>query len=421
MWAGRYDPFSQTKINVWIYGGEIDSLNPLEAWVAPAWSLVLNNLYDKLVRETPFHRNYWPWSAVDMPNMSAWVGPCSSKSCSGDARYNAPYDVGPDDEVCTSDDTYNGIPVADVTEEDLLGDDTIGMCTSWRLMDDLYWHDSDPGPDLKFGTEDDGPEVHKVTSADAWYMAKILMGKAKPRYENVMFYYFWQFLAGYHEPYDGPFGVEIIDNRTFKVFEERRFFMAFEDHSILLLGAKHIWEPYIEACGDPREWKGWERRYKIDPVQQRLYEAGLRTEPPQWLTYLIGFGPFVYHYGGWDPGIGVRIEYHPLYFAGTTGVAGVGQYDRGFPNPGDVDLEVYHNPDLPEGLRWYGLVDARDLSIILEARHRYPFGWSGMIVEDPEILSADLLPPSQEVSGIEISLWYARKGETWGPGYPSDP
>jgi hypothetical protein len=433
MWSGRYS--DEKKINLWIYDDEICSQNPLEADCEVDWSTILANVYDVLWRYTPFYRSYWPWAAIEMPVTSPWVGPGGSKHASGNGVYDAPYDVGPDGEWGTDDDTYNGIPVADVTAGDLVGDDQLGMVTTWVLRDDLYWHDSDPGPDLKFGTDDDGT-VYPVISADVEFMARLMMNKTGipgATYENVRYYGTWQYFAGYGrggnpdlDP-EGPFAVEIVDRRTFKIFEERRYIFAFESHNILLLGAQHIWEPYVLAGGDPATWTGYEEQYMVDPILDRVCKAtpipltfegicAQHNTAPYYLTYQIGFGPFVYHYGGWTPGVSTRIEVNPLYFAGTSlPTITDPQYHRGFPHPADVDLEVYYNPELPAGLQYYGSVDLSDISRVLDA-----FGsWPGAMPDDPMWYpTADLKPPTQEVGGTEVVWVLTHIGETWGPGYP---
>jgi hypothetical protein len=459
-WSGRH--LDDKKVNEWIYSAEICSQNPLEANCAVDWGTILGNVYEGLWTFTPYLRNYWPWGAEYIPTypdtMKEWIGPGGSERVGGDGVYNKPY-ADPDGVPCTGDETYGGKLVSEVTAADLAGDDVLGMCSIWKLRDDIYWHDSDPGPDLKFGTADDGV-VYPVTSEDVRFMAGIMMNKTErvagisSNYENIRYAWFWPYLAGYGRYDDpsldpeGPFAVEIIDDKTFVICEERRYMFSFQDHDILMLGAKHIWEPYLLGPdgidqpgetgddGDPMTWTGYEQAYMPDPVLDRIcypenniYGAvpetfeGLCAQhtdgTPFMLTYQIGFGPFVYHEGGWTPAVSTHIEVNPLYFAGTILPSPITdpQYDRGFPNPADVDLEVFYNPALPEGLQYYGLVDGSDVACAIRGLGSY----AGKLISprDPCALSADLIPPYQEITGAEILWILGHKGQAWGPGYPA--
>jgi len=406
MWAGRTLP-SGEKINKGVYSCEIFSLNPLEADCEVDWTTCLGKVMGGFWGFTPFLRDYVYLGVLDEHKVDLWIGPGSSEYVEGNGVYDAPFNGT----------HYDGIPIADVTTSNLVGDDVLGMETTWRLRDDLYWHDSDPGPDGVHGTGDEpSGSVHKVTTADMEYAARVFMGKEYPEYENLRYYSSWTFFAGYTDTYDGPFAVEIVDDQTFTIYEERRYVFAFEGHdSTLAIVPKHIWEPYIEGPdatkgteddGDPAAWTGWEDDYMIDPVRQRLGLSEMH------LTHLIGYGPFVYHLGGWTPGVSTAIEYNPLYFAGKI-------------NPGDVDLEFFYNPELPEGLQRYGYVDFADYGRLLDARDNNVGGWAGGIPNDPMWdPTADLAGPAQVVqmvAGYDISSWYASLGERWGPGYPLDP
>ena len=400
----RYHPDTGAHINLWGSGSALDTLNPLEADEAVEWDDVLENVMGGFWGFTPFLREYAYLGVLDEHQIDLWIGPGSSEYVEGNGVYDADF----------TGTHYDGIPIADVTSANLVGDDVLGMSTTWKLRDDLYWHDSDPGPDGIHGTGDEpSGSVHKVTTADVEYGARICMGKEYPDYENIRYYSTWTFLAGYTDTYDGEFGIEIVDDQTFKVYEERRYVFAFEGHpSILIYTPKHIWEPYIEGPdatkgteddGDPAAWLGWEDDYMIDPVRQRLGLSEMH------LTHLIGFGPFVFHLGGWDPTGGyTRIEYNPLYFEGKI-------------NPGDVDLEFFYNAELPVGNQRYGFVDFADYGRLLDAI-AHP-SWEGTLPDDPMWdLTADLGWPSQVVSGlVEVGIWYAHLDERWGPGYPLPP
>jgi hypothetical protein len=419
MYAGR--TASPDEILKMSYGSELCSQNPLEADCAVDWGTIMGNLYPGMWAYTPYGRNYWYRAAVYAHDSEIWIGPGSSKRESGNGVYDAVVTYDGDGNMLT----YDGKAIADVTEDDLKGDDQLGMKTRWELRDDLYWHDSDPGPDGKFGTADDGagPDdtvgtaddlLHKVTTADVLFCAQMMLGKVYPAYENVRYYGIWEHMAGYIDPHDGPFCVDIVNATVFDIYEERRFVFSFEVHDIFLYCAKHIWEPYVKGPDDtlgtgddqnPNEWEGWDRTKAtvntalLDPVRQRL---GLSD---MYLTDQIGYGQFVYHHGGWIKGVSTSIEYNPLHYHGNPA------------HLADVDLEVYYNENLPKGYQYYGYVDAADYKWIIDARDHG--SWEGDIpVDSMRDPSADLVVPAQIVTGAEIAAWYSDIGESWGAGYP---
>jgi hypothetical protein len=254
-----------------------------------------------------------------------------------------------------------------------------------------------------------GEDQKPVTTADVEYGASLIMGKENPAYENIRYYTTWQFFAGYVDgDGDEPFAIEIIDAQTYRIYEERRYVFAFESHDLNLFAPKHIWEPWVNGPdatpgtgddNDPSVWTGWQDVYMSDPVRARL---GLSAMD---LTYLIGFGPFVYHHGGWDPGVSTHIEYNPLYFAGKI-------------NEGDVDLEGFYDPGLPAGKQRYGITDLADYGRIIDANKHG--SWHGALPVDPMWdLTSDIEWNSAEVTfADEIPVWVANFGELWGPGYP---
>ncbi len=105
------------------------------------------------------------------------------------------------------------------------------------------------------------------------------------------------------------------------------------------------------------------------------------TDPQgRMLTELIGFGPFKYHYGGWDPGTSVRIENNPNYFAGHICQA-------------DIDFTQR--------------VDTNDLIYILMS--------IGVYSSPNYRVEADIHYPAQRIWGPEIAVFLDHFGNYWGP------
>ncbi|MDH5461527.1 MAG: ABC transporter substrate-binding protein [Candidatus Bathyarchaeota archaeon] len=327
--ADRYE--SEMEVNKWILPEYIDTLNPLTASTDSAWQ-VLDLVMEDLVTHNPYTMEYMWWAAEGMPTVEYWIGPGRSQ-IGGNEAYDAPFDGA----------HYDSIPVAGVTEENLVGDDQLGTVTTWTLRPGMYWHDSDPGPDGWFGSGDDGV-VHPVTVADAEFGFNLLKYQ-----ENVNHISEWQYI----------YAVEPIDAYTFKIYEERRSWFSLLDHEVGLLTPKHIWEPYIGTeqihddylavtrpdgtigsadCWDyysdaPEnyahhhgKWRGWQEAYMEDPLR------------PGWdLTYLIGFGPFTYHHGGWEQGVSVCLEANHAHLAGHICPADINFNQRCEPATEDVN------------------------------------------------------------------------------------
>jgi hypothetical protein len=295
-----------------------------------------------------------------------------------------------------------------IVEDDLAGDDKLGMVTTWTIRPGMYWHDSDPGDDGIFGTGDDGA-VHPVTTADAEFCMNLLRYQENERYMTQ-----WVFV----------YGIEVEDAYTWKVFEERRFLFAFEGHGVAYLAPKHIWEDFIFAedgtsfptnwgsgypsavhddyleivmpCGAISygdcwdyysvddtgydhhydEWYGWETTYMTDP-----------TDPEgRQLTHLIGHGPFKYHYGGWIEGESVSFDNNPAYFAGHICVGDLDFNQRCEPATADVydilaNIGPFPTPAYPE----------------------------------LEELRADTCHPAQVIELSELLMFDEHSGHYWGP------
>jgi len=336
---GRADVKGNDEM-IWGLGETLDTLNPLLADTVYDWTL-LHVVMEGLTDLNSYNHKYRPWGAdpavMDFdpnvgytPPVTPWVGP-GRPQIGGDGIYNAPtpptfaYDprTGRDEMV-----TYNGINVEDLVGSDMVGDDQLGARWIWKLRDDLYWHDSDPGPAIggvvKFGDGNDGV-VHKVTTADAEFMMnKVLIGQENERYFST-----WWYVNNY----------TAIDTLKFEVYEERQYVFSFEGHDVAFLGPKHIWEGDLNLGDtDPNNdihhqfWTGWQVSYMENMI---LKQNGM----PNWqLSRLIGFGPYMYHISGpegigagWQPGILTHIETNPAYFGTYTPWFGTG-------NPGRIKL-----------------------------------------------------------------------------------
>jgi hypothetical protein len=267
----------------------------------------------------------------------------------------------------------------------------------------MYWHDSDPGADRIFGTGDDG-DTHAVTTADVEFGFNLLKYQ-----ENVRYMTQWMFVAA----------VEVIDSYTFNLYEERRFLFSFEGHDVSVIGPKHLWETFIfgtwannTACvhmnaleltrydgttgyadcweyysqndtcyaNHHEDWEGWKQVYMEDP-----------TDPlGRDLTYLIGFGPFKYHIGGWEPGSYVHVDAQ----------ASSGFYHCGHICTGDINFNEKCE------------VATEDLWKVM--RSAGPYGAWNYLVE-ADITGEGQLVDLDEVYAIVTMHPYGHSGHYWGP------
>jgi hypothetical protein len=318
----------------------------------------------------PYNHDYMWLGVTDEPVIEKWVGPGGSSNTGGDGVYNAPVTYGADGIITH----YDGIPVADVVSTDLAGDDVLGMATSWELRDDLYWQDSDPGVDGIYGTADTGENLNPVTSEDVVFCYDLMINQSNIRYVSTH-----RFVAD----------VVAHNAREYTILEERRFLFSFEGQGIGLLCPKHIWGPWIAGTDGKlgttddnhhHDWYGWEDQYMLDPVRQRL---GL---PDKWLTYLIGFGPFTYHYGGWTPGQYAHFEANPLYHMAIEGSA---------PLIGDTNMN--------------GVVEIGDMYIIIDT-----FGKTPNVDPDYDA-RGDIAPLAQVVDLDDVYAAAPQIGKQWYP------
>ena len=370
---GRCDRYEgPTHIDKIRQGAYLDTLNPLTADTVPDWQVLttcMGGHYD--YNAYTLQENYMWLAATGAPTIEKWIGPGGADVTGpGNGVYDADVTY-VEGELAT----YNYIPVDLVTADDLQGDDTLGMKTTWTIKPDLYWHDSDPGPDLKFGTADDGV-VYPVTAEDYKFGMELLIEQDNVRY--------------YSDITQFVYDVGIKSTYSYTVYEERRFLWAFEVHGVGYLTPKHIWEPWIAGDDgvlwtdddrDHRHWFGWEEKYMIDPVREHL---GLTTH--MWLTKLIGFGPYVYHYGGWAPGQYAHIEANPVYYYAIYGSE---------PLIGDVDLN--------------GLVAGGDMYIIVRTMGLHPN------VNPKYDERGDIVYPAQTIDLTDLHEAIEQFGLGWYP------
>jgi ABC-type transport system substrate-binding protein len=330
--ALRFDPGRpDVEINLWNQGAYLDTLNPYTADTVPDWQ-VLQNILDGSYGRNPYTLDYLWWSCFDQADQFLWVGPgrtTGPEGGVGNGVYDAPF----------TGTHYDGIPIADVTADDLVGDDQLGVCYQWEMRDTAYWHDSDPGDDGIIGTGDDGV-LHPVTTADWEFNLNLLRDQNNVRYVSS-----WNYIYGCYAE----------DADTIYICEERRFLFAFESEDLTML-PKHLMETWVgptytalpitlpdgsvvngEMMTDwdehHEDWYGWEEAYMPDPMY-RDPGGGVAPDAPM-LTYLIGFGPFKYHLGGWEPGVSAHFEANRQYFAHGTCI-------------GDIDFSL--TCELPD---WY--------------------------------------------------------------------
>jgi len=372
-------PNPNEERNLWGAGAYLDTLNPLMADTVPDWQ-TLANLFEGFYSRNPYTMDYMWWGAEYAPAIEEWIGP-GRKQIGGNEVYDATYNGT----------HYDGIPIADVTEDDLVNDDQLGMVVTWKIREGMYWHDSNPGPDGKFETADDGT-LYEVTAEDYCFGMNLLRDQENDRYQTQ-----WWFV----------YAVEEVDEFTVKVCEERRFLFAFEGHDVGFLAPKHIWESFIEPVYDVASlaitlpdgtisygdeiidwtrhhdtWEGWEEPYMQDPGIRDPITGAISTDPRFMLTKLIGFGPFKYHMGGWEVGIGSHFEANRQYFAHTICV-------------GDIDFSK--------------TVELPDLYAVMASVGEYK--------ADPNYnVAADICYPAQVIDSAEIyAVQIMHFSHYWGP------
>jgi len=249
-----------------------------------------------------------------------------------------------------------------------------GQSITFTLRDDVFWHDG-----------------VQVDAADAVFALNLLRFQENLKYLSV-----WQHI------YD----VVQLTDLSFVVYYTQPYYWAYEGISeVALLCPEHIWEPWIDSpeTGEPlvieegagpmggdiwvlpgrhhSEWMGWEDAYMEDPQY-----------PGMWLTNLIGCGPFIYHLGGWEPGVGVHIEANRDYFGGRI-------------CPADVNLD-----QVVDMLDAWQVLYRCGASYCTPRWHEEVNGMTGV--------AADIACPAQWIGSEEIYVIMTHFGHQWGPGIP---
>ena len=281
---------SPEEINVWYLGGYLDTLNPLLADTTPDWQ-VLELICGEGGQLNPYTTAYMPWALEKEPEQKCWIAPGNN------GVYDATYDRVVDPEAPGGERFYyNG---EEITEDTVpQGDDAKGAFMWFELRHDIKWHD---------GT--------KIKALDTVFGLDLMRFQKVERYR-----------ATWEPIYD----VVQTGSLTWKVYYSMRYYLAPRKvANIALLTPRHIWKGYIKPKissgagpmgGDV--WTGWVNHHSL----WRGWENSLGADtyngyPELELTELLGFGPYIYHLGGWEPGIQSHVEANPNYMATATSVA----------------------------------------------------------------------------------------------------
>jgi ABC-type transport system substrate-binding protein len=355
----------------------------LMADTVPDWQ-TLANIMDGFYGRNPYTMDYQWWGAKGAPDVKPWPGP-GRKQIGGNGVYDAEF----------TGTHYDGIPMAELTVDDMVGDDILGMVTTWEMRPGIYWHDSDPGPNGKFeeiGDPDyDDGEKHGLTAEDIVFGLNLIRDQECDRYQTQ-----WWFI----------YAVEKINDYKFAVYEERQYVFAFQDHGVGCYVPKHIWEGYINPTYDigslpitrldgttgygdeiigwehhHEEWAPWEEVHIQDPSIRDPVTGAISDDPRFRLTKLIGFGPFKYHIDGWIVGDSSHFEGNRQYFGHCV-------------CDGDVDFDqITMLPDMNKVMRSVG-------------EYRL----------DPNYdVAADICYPAQVIDVSEIYAVQSHWAHYWGP------
>lgn len=325
----EYPDGSPYEIQNWIMGQDADVINPLVSDTAYEWAL-MGSVYDGLYIRHPYTHQLMPWCAADYPVIQRWNG-THVETSPGVWEYD-PSPVGSPGEV-------------------------IGEKMTWTLRNDMTWHDGTP-----------------VTSADVEFCLDLLVNQNNERYDSVHKYI--------HD-------VNVVDTYTFEVYYTARYLWADNDVAgISLLTPMHIWKPYI-AGPDGILWNGDDRDHRFwsghDTISAWGYTAPTIDTPsgPVQLTHLQGNGYHVYPYGGWTPGVSMRL---------------VRWHGSGY----------HYNRILRADNNFDGIADVLDLWAPLYAMGTQP----GM----PKwLFEADMANPSALIDGRDVEVVYDDWGYYWYP------
>ena len=316
-------------INNWPMKEGASVLNPLTSDDASEWQL-LSLVYSTLLNVHPYNNGLMPWCVTEFPLMQLWNGT----------------------HVETSPDVWEWDPSPEGSPGEVEG-----LKMTWTLRDDMTWHDGMP-----------------VTTADVEFCLDLLINQNNDRYHDIQ--------ENIHD-------VNVVDTYTFEVYnyerlgsgpwpESWRYYMPLNISAIALLAPKHVWEPYIAADDgilwteddpDHRSWQGhlWTDAYG--------YDAPIIDTPSGYvqLTHLVGNGPFIYPYGGWTPGVSMRLVRDG---GNTWHYKRILRSDNNFDGAVDVldlwaPLHAYGTqPGMPKWLdradmaNPAGLIDGRDIEVV---------------------------------------------------------
>jgi peptide/nickel transport system substrate-binding protein len=243
-----------------------------------------------------------------------------------------------------------------------------GTYMSWTLRDDMTWHDGTP-----------------VTAYDVEFCLDLLVRQNNQRYRAI------QTLI--HD-------VNVVDTYTFEVYLTGSYPWAMKDISdVALLTPYHVWKPYIAGpdqilwTPDDRDHRYWTGYDVIDAWGYSAPEINTPKGTIQ-LTHLQGNGPFIYPYGGWTPGVSMKLI--RWYDASTEPGTGW-HYTRIL--RGDNNLD--------------GLVDMIDLWAPL-----YAYGTQPCMPRwhfDNAGLKADQANPAALIDGRDVQKVYDDWGLYWWP------
>ena len=243
--------------NIWLSGHDTEVLNPLVSNTAYDWQLQ-SLVYSTLLQKHPYNGEMLPWCVTDYPVLQLWNG--THTAAQDDPGFTSP--------------TYDPSPIGSPGE-------VTGEKMTWTLRSDMTWHDGTP-----------------VTTADVEFCLDLLVNQNNERYDAI---HKW-----IHD-------VNVLNTYEFEVYYTGRYLWAEDDISaVALLAPKHVWEPYIDGPdnvlwnGDDEDHRFWDGSNWIDEYGYAAPEIETPSGTEQ-LTHLIGNGPFIYPYGGWTPGVSMRL------------------------------------------------------------------------------------------------------------------
>lgn len=180
---------------------------------------------------------------------------------------------------------------------------TNGTKTTLWLNEGIYFHDSDPGPDDKFGTADDGI-VHEFTADYVKFSLEYLRDTKNPTALPV---------------YEHLVKIIVKDRYTVEIYHNQTGLLLL--NYISMWGnqvPKHIYNFNVTLYGEPAgipegSYEGQVGYGVRDPAIFRPWET---PNPwfPDTLTCLVGTGPWIFPPGGWKAGEYVYVKANRHYF-----------------------------------------------------------------------------------------------------------